>query len=83
VAGSLLHAIGLPELIASSLAGYEQLALNLVGNPDYLASIKARLLDNRKAFPLFDTGLMCRNIEACYIAMWRQSQLGDARDELS
>jgi len=83
VAGSLLQAIGLPELIAHSLQEYEQLALRLVKNPVLLADIKARLTANKKTYPLFDTENFCRNLEAVYISMWRQYQLDGARDSLS
>lgn len=39
VAGSLLHAIGLPELVTSSLADYEALALALARDPVPLAGL--------------------------------------------
>ena len=83
VAGSLLQAIGLPELIASSLEEYEQIALQLVTEPSYLTDIKARVMANKAIQPLFDTESFCRNLESIYIAMWRQYQLGEARDALS
>lgn len=83
VAGSLLHAIGLPELIAQSLEEYEQIALRLVTTPALLADIKARIMANKATHPLFDTEGFSRNLEAAYIAMWRQAQLGDACDALS
>lgn len=63
VAASLLHAIGLPELIAHSLQEYETLALKLANDSAYLAEIKAKLLENQKSYPLFDTELFCRNLE--------------------
>jgi predicted O-linked N-acetylglucosamine transferase (SPINDLY family) len=83
VAGSLLHAIGMPELIAQSLEEYEQIALRLVTTPELLADVKARLVANKATCALFDTERFTRNLEAAYIAMWRQAQLGDALDALS
>jgi predicted O-linked N-acetylglucosamine transferase (SPINDLY family) len=82
VAGSLLHAIGLPELITHSLEDYEALALKLAATPSLLIDIKARLNANRATHPLFDTDGFCRNLEAAFIAMWRQSQLGEIHDAL-
>jgi predicted O-linked N-acetylglucosamine transferase (SPINDLY family) len=82
VAGSLLHAIGLPELIAHTLEEYEQIALRLVTTPALLADIKVRIVANQVNYPLFDTEAFCRNLEAAYIAMWRKSQLGGCFDEL-
>jgi predicted O-linked N-acetylglucosamine transferase (SPINDLY family)/predicted SAM-dependent methyltransferase len=63
VAGSLLHAIGLPELIADSLPGYEALALSLATDPARLAAIKAQLAANRHTHALFDTDQFCQKLE--------------------
>jgi len=83
VAGSLLHAAGIPELVTSSLADYEALALQLARDPARLAAIKAKLAANRTTTALCDADAFTRNLEAIYTAMWRQSQLGGARDALS
>jgi protein O-GlcNAc transferase len=83
VAGSLLHAIGLPELATTSLRDYEDLALHLATDPQALAAIKERLAANQKTHALYDTAGFCRNLEAACIAMWRRTQLNGAVDELS
>jgi len=83
VAGSLLHAMGLPELVADSKAGYEALALKLASDPELLASVKAKVRAHRHTHALFDTERFCRNLEAIYVAMWRQTELGGAVDALS
>ncbi|MBW8759489.1 MAG: tetratricopeptide repeat protein [Burkholderiales bacterium] len=83
VAGSLLHAAGIPELVTSSLADYEALALQLARDPARLAATKARLVANRSSSALCDADGFTRSLEAIYTAMWRQSQLGGARDALS
>ena len=77
VAGSLLHAAGLPELITHSFAEYEALALRLGKYPEELAALKARLRGQRADSRLFGTEEFCRNLEAVYFAMWRQTQLGE------
>lgn len=82
VAGSLLQAAGLPELVTHTVADYEQLALALARDPDRLAALKARLAERQRGSALFDVDGFTRHLEASYIAMWRQSQLGDARDAL-
>jgi protein O-GlcNAc transferase len=74
VAASLLHALGLPELVAFSLAEYEELALVLARDPDRLSAIKTKLMLNRKTRPLFDTSRYTRNLEAAFIEMWRRLQ---------
>jgi protein O-GlcNAc transferase len=77
MAGSLLNAIGLPELITRSLEDYESLALNLATTPEMLSDIKARLVRNRATHPLFDTDRFCRHIESAYITMWKRYQHGE------
>ena len=54
VAASLLHAIGLPELVTTSLDEYEAMARVLSQKPERLAAIKSKLLRNRDIEPLFD-----------------------------
>ena len=78
VAASLLGAVGLPELVAESLADYEALALKLATTPALLAEIREKLERNRLAAPLFDTGRFRHRIEAAYIAMYERSQRGEA-----
>ncbi len=82
VAGSLLHAIGLPELATPSLAAYETVALQLAREPALLAGLKQRLAANLKTHALFDTEGFSRNLEAIYVAMWRRTQLGGVADGL-
>lgn len=82
VAGSLVHAAGMPELATHSLADYEALALALAAQPERVARLKARLNAGRASSPLFDTANYCRNLEAVYIAMWRKCRLGSAPDTL-
>jgi len=76
VAGSLLHAVGLPELVTTSVADYEALALKLARDPDLLSSLREKLARNRTAFPLFDTGRFTRHIETAYTTMWERTQRG-------
>ena len=78
VSASLLNAVGLPELITSSLEDYEAAALSLARDPSRLASVKAKLARNRGTYPLFDTKRYARHIEAAYTTMWERYQRGDA-----
>jgi predicted O-linked N-acetylglucosamine transferase (SPINDLY family) len=77
VAGSLLHAVGLPELITQSLGDYEALALRLARDPALLAAFRQRLARNRETFPLFDTARFTRHLEAAYTTMWERRQRGE------
>lgn len=76
VGASVLQAIGLPELVATSLAEYEELALALARAPERLAAIRATLMRNRATEPLFDTARTTRSLEAAYTAIWRRQQAG-------
>jgi predicted O-linked N-acetylglucosamine transferase (SPINDLY family) len=78
VATSLLHAIGLPELVTYSLDEYEALALRLAADGSLLRGLRERLKQNRLRFPLFDTDRFCRHIEAAYITMWQYWQRGES-----
>ncbi len=54
VAGSLLNAVGLPELAVDNAADYETLAVRLAQDREALTDIRDHLWDNRRDLPLFD-----------------------------
>jgi predicted O-linked N-acetylglucosamine transferase (SPINDLY family) len=66
VAGSLVSAVGLPELIVQSMADYEELAVRLAGDAERLGALRARLERNRGTAPLFDTLRHARHLESAY-----------------
>ena len=87
MAGSLLHAVGLPELVTDSLQDYEDTAVRLAGAPAELAALRRRLAANRDSCALFDTPRFVRNLEQLYLRVARGSLLaadagaaGDAAD---
>jgi predicted O-linked N-acetylglucosamine transferase (SPINDLY family) len=82
VAASLLSAIGLPELIVSSLEEYEALAIDLADNPQKIKYLKNKLLENKNKEPLFDTKRYVKNIEAAYIQMYRRYIEGAPLDHI-
>jgi len=78
VAGSLLTAVGLPELISRSLKDYETLAVRLARTPSELSGYRTRLEKNRLAAPLFDSARFARHIERAYRMMWEIHVKGEA-----
>jgi len=66
VAASLLHAVGLPQLVVETPAAYEAAALALARDRAKLAALRAELVANRASAPLFDTARTVRAIEAGY-----------------
>lgn len=82
VAASLLHAIGLPELITGSREAYEMEAIALANNPARLAALKRKLDANRLRTPLFDTEAFTRHLEAAFGAIYERHHAGLAPDHL-
>ena len=63
VAGSQLHAIGLPELVTTHLTEYEELALQLAREPARLRDCRERLRAHRHTHPLFDMARFARALD--------------------
>jgi predicted O-linked N-acetylglucosamine transferase (SPINDLY family) len=78
VAGSLLTAIGLPELITENLAAYEALALKLALNEVRFASVRQKLSANKHTTPLFDADNFRANIERAYSIMMEKARRNEA-----
>jgi protein O-GlcNAc transferase len=78
VAASLLRAANVPELVTTSMADYEAMALKLARDPAQAVAFRKRLLDNRMNVPLFNPERFARHIEAAYTTMWETWQRGDA-----
>ncbi len=76
VAASLLTAIEVPELITSSEAEYEALAVCLATDAEILHGIKDRIARNRLTTALFDTPRFARHIESAFRAMHERYRAG-------
>ena len=70
VAGSLLSAIKLPELIVDREDEYFDLALALASNPGSLEKLRRKLAFNRMTTPLFDVEAYTAALERLYLEMW-------------
>jgi len=81
--GSLLRAVGLPDLITDDPEEYERRAIELARDPSRLAHYKQTLLGGRKSSPLFDSARYCRHLEAAYVQMWERVQRGEAPEGFS
>ncbi|MGH8680585.1 MAG: tetratricopeptide repeat protein [Burkholderiales bacterium] len=76
VGASLLHAVGLPELIVNDRLTYEAHAVDLARHPERLAELRAKLAVNRLRAPLFDTAGFARALESAYQTMWQRHASG-------
>ncbi len=77
VAGSLLSAVGLNEMITDNLADYENTAHYYAKNPQALLALKQKLNANKTRSALFKPADFARELEARYQTMW-QSHLSSA-----
>jgi predicted O-linked N-acetylglucosamine transferase (SPINDLY family) len=78
VSESLLNAIGLKELVATTDETYLQLALSLARDPLRLGQIRHVLSTQRTVSPLFDPRRFARDLERLYEAIWQRAS-GDER----
>jgi predicted O-linked N-acetylglucosamine transferase (SPINDLY family) len=63
MAGALLTAAGMPELITTNLEDYERKAIFLAGRPDEMARLRAHLGVVRGSGALFDTPAFVKHLE--------------------
>jgi protein O-GlcNAc transferase len=76
VASSLLHTVGMPELISSTAEEYETAAIALATDPERLARTKEKLNRNRLTSPLFDSRLLGRSLEQAYLQIYERYSQG-------
>jgi len=72
MAGSLLHAVGLPDLVTETLPAYEKLAVDLGRQPRRVASYKRYLAEHGRASALFDLPQIVRDIETEFARLVRE-----------
>jgi predicted O-linked N-acetylglucosamine transferase (SPINDLY family) len=63
MAGSLLRAVNLPELVTFNLQEYENRAVELAATPERVRAMKAMLQEQRMELPLFDSPAVVRGFE--------------------
>jgi hypothetical protein len=81
MAGSLLHAVGLPELVTHTLEDYEAQAIALGNDRPRMDALRARLASNRDTSPLFDTPRFVRDYEDLLASVVRRPAGVDLVDE--
>jgi predicted O-linked N-acetylglucosamine transferase (SPINDLY family) len=63
VAASMLYASDMGELVVENLVNYEELALKIAKQSDYLNTLKSKLQKNKKQLAVFDTQRYTENLE--------------------
>ncbi len=61
---SLLHAVGLPELVCPTLQAYQTAAIELARQPGRIEALRSRLWAQLPGAPLFDPDRLARSLEA-------------------
>jgi predicted O-linked N-acetylglucosamine transferase (SPINDLY family) len=72
VASSLLLNLNLSELVTTTAADYERLAIKLATNPKYLKEVKAKLIVNINTSSLFNIDQYTKSIESSYIQAYNR-----------
>jgi predicted O-linked N-acetylglucosamine transferase (SPINDLY family) len=76
VAGSLLHAVGAPELVCADVASYQALALALGRDDARRQALRTKLEAARQGAPLFSGASIAPQLEALYERMWSRALAG-------
>ena len=82
VAQSLLHAVGLPELVAPSLDAYEDMAIALARDRERLDTLRQKLRTLLPDAPLFDARTFTRHLESAFWQIHARCCAGAAPEHL-
>uniref|UniRef100_A0A3B3SY28 UDP-N-acetylglucosamine--peptide N-acetylglucosaminyltransferase 110 kDa subunit n=1 Tax=Paramormyrops kingsleyae TaxID=1676925 RepID=A0A3B3SY28_9TELE len=82
VAASQLTCLGCPELIAMSRQDYEDVAVKLGTDMEYLKMVRARVWKQRICSPLFNTKQYTIDLEKLYVQMWEHYSAGAKPEHL-
>ena len=82
MAGSLLNAVGLPELICTDTRQYHRTIVELARDPQRRQAMRERLDQAREDSPLFDSARFAREYEALLVRMIERQRAGLAPEAL-
>jgi protein O-GlcNAc transferase len=82
MSASQLMAVGLPDLVFSSICAYEHAAIELARDESKLAMVQQRLKQNRTTHPLFDCQGFVHQLETGYEIIWQRFMDGLAPDHV-
>lgn len=78
ISTSMLHALGMEDMVCADLAEYERRAIQLGHDAAARAELRRRLRDNLTTTPLFDIERFTRKLERAYETMWSRHSRGEA-----
>ncbi|GCC27829.1 hypothetical protein chiPu_0006255 [Chiloscyllium punctatum] len=82
VAASQLMCLGCPELIAKTRQEYEDIAVLLGTDMEYLKKIRGKVWKQRVSSPLFNTKQYTMDLERLYTQMWEHYAAGNKPDHM-
>lgn len=83
MAASQLATLGCPELIARTRQEYEQIAIRLGNDREYIKGMRAKVWKARVDSPLFDCKQYADGLEMLYTRMWTRHSRGEVADHIS
>ncbi|XP_015125871.1 UDP-N-acetylglucosamine--peptide N-acetylglucosaminyltransferase 110 kDa subunit isoform X1 [Diachasma alloeum] len=83
VAASQLNTLGCPELVARTRHEYQEIAVRLGTDREYLKAIRAKVWKARSESPLFDCKMYAMGMEMLYKRMWERFARGEKPDHIA
>ncbi|XP_011151619.1 UDP-N-acetylglucosamine--peptide N-acetylglucosaminyltransferase 110 kDa subunit isoform X3 [Harpegnathos saltator] len=83
VAASQLNTLGCPELVARTRQEYQDIAIRLGTDREYLKATRAKVWKARSDSPLFNCKLYAMGMEMLYTKMWERHAHGESPDHVS
>jgi predicted O-linked N-acetylglucosamine transferase (SPINDLY family) len=71
VGSSLLHNVGLEDLVADTSERFVEIAAELAGDVPRLAELRRSLRNRMKQSPIMDEPRFVANLESAYRELWR------------
>ncbi len=82
VAASLLHAVGMPELIATDYDTYESIVIQLANDSKRRRAIREQLIANVNHGELFDGKAFARKFDSVLESLWERFENREASDAI-
>ncbi|XP_074651538.1 UDP-N-acetylglucosamine--peptide N-acetylglucosaminyltransferase 110 kDa subunit-like [Tubulanus polymorphus] len=83
VASSQLYTLGCPELVAENRQQYEDIAVKLGTDLDYLKKMRAKVFTARITSPLFNTKIYTQGLERLYHLMYERYRKREKPDHIT
>lgn len=78
-----MNTLGCPELIARNRQEYEQIAIRLGNDREYLRSMRHKVWKARVESPLFDCKQYATGLENLFTKMFARHARGEASDHIT